>query len=71
MDNIYNNVVNQEIMTDFKVRGGFRGSNALWVYVVVNASWKSYTIHHDQSGFSRPNHKRKRGENKQYSQCSK
>jgi hypothetical protein len=39
----------------------FRGSNALWDYVVVNASLRSYIIHHDQSGFSRPNHKGKRG----------
>ena len=39
----------------------FRGSNVLWDYVVVNASWRSYIIHHDQSKFSRPNHKGKRG----------
>ena len=40
----------------------FRGSNALWDYVVVNTSLRSYIIHHDQSGFSRPNHKGKGGE---------
>ena len=46
---------------EFKVRD-FRGSNALWNYVVVNASLRSYIIHHDQSEFSCPNHKGKRGE---------
>jgi hypothetical protein len=40
----------------------FRGSNVLWDYVVVNASLRSYIIYHDQSGFSRPNHKEKGGE---------
>ena len=48
---------------EFKARN-FRGSNVLWNYVVVNASLRSYIIHHDQSGFSRPNHKGKKGENK-------
>ena len=48
-------------MTEFKARD-FRGSNALWNYMVVNASLRSYIIHHDQSGFSRPNHKGKKGE---------
>ena len=33
----------------------FRGSNASWIYVVVNASLRSYIIHQDQSGFSCPN----------------
>ena len=47
-------------ITEFKARD-FHGSNALWNYVVVNASLKSYIIHHDQSRFSRPNHKGKRG----------
>ena len=28
-----------------------------------NASLRSHIIHHDQSGLSRPNHKRRRGEN--------
>jgi hypothetical protein len=32
---------------------------------------RAYIIHHDQSGFSRLNHKGKRGENEQYSQRSK
>ena len=31
------------------------GSNALWNYVVVNASLRSYIIRHDQSELSRPN----------------
>jgi hypothetical protein len=35
----------------------------LWDYVMVNASLRSYIVHHDQSGLSRPNHKGKRGEN--------
>ena len=43
-------------INEFKARD-FCGSNALWNYVVVNAPlWRSYIIHHDQSGFSRPNH---------------
>jgi hypothetical protein len=50
-----------------KIRGfktkDFRGSNASWIYVVVNASLRSYIIHQDQSGFSHPNHKGKRGIN--------
>ena len=40
-----------------KRQGIFRGSNALWNYMVVNASLRSHIIHHDQSGLSRPNHK--------------
>ena len=39
---------------EFKARD-FRGSNALWNYMVVNASLRSYIIRHYQSGFSRPN----------------
>jgi hypothetical protein len=31
--------------------------------MVDKASLRSYIIHHDQSGLSRPNHKGKRGEN--------
>ena len=30
---------------------------------MVNASLRSYIIYHNQSELSRPNHKRKRGEN--------
>ena len=45
---------------EFEARD-FHGSNVLWDYVVVNASLRSYIIYHDQSGFSRPNHKGKRG----------
>jgi hypothetical protein len=41
----------------------FHGSNALWNYVMTNASLRSYINHRDQSGLSRPNHKGKRGEN--------
>ena len=41
---------------------GFHGSNALWNYVVVNASLRSYIIHHDQSGLSRPFLQGKKGE---------
>ena len=46
---------------EFKVKV-FCGSNALWNYVVVNASLRSHIIHHDQSGFSRSNHKGEKGE---------
>ena len=48
-------------INEFKVRD-FCGSNALWNYVVVNASLRSHIIYHDQSGFSRPNHKGEKGE---------
>jgi hypothetical protein len=41
-------------------RREFCGSNALWDYVMVNASLRSYIVHHDQSGLSRPNHMGKR-----------
>jgi hypothetical protein len=45
----------------------FYGSNALWNYVIINASLKSYIIRHDQSGLSRPNHKgEKRGINNKH-----
>ena len=57
-------------ITGFKTKD-FRGSKALWNYVVVNASLRSYIIHHDQSGFSRPNHKGKKGDKNEYSQRSK
>jgi hypothetical protein len=43
---------------DLKIRD-FHGSNALWNYVMVKASLRSYIVHHDQSGLSRPNHKGK------------
>ena len=46
---------------EFKTRG-FHGSNALWNYVVVNTLLRSHIIHHNQSGYSRPNHKEKGGE---------
>jgi hypothetical protein len=48
-------------ITEFKTKG-FCGSNALWNYVVVNASLRSHIIHHDQSGFSHPNYKEKKRE---------
>ena len=51
---------------EFKARD-ILGSNALWNYVVVNASLWSYIIHHDQSGLSHPNLKRgKRGINNKH-----
>ena len=49
-------------ITGFEIKG-FRGSNALWNYVMDNASLRSYIAHHDQSGLSRPNHKEQMGEN--------
>ena len=49
-------------ITGFKIKD-FRGSNALWNYVMDNASLRSYIAHHDQSGLSHPNHKEKMGEN--------
>jgi hypothetical protein len=36
---------------------------------MVNASLRSYIIHHDQSGLSRPNHKEKGGENDNIHKC--
>ena len=36
-------VVNAEIITELK-QGGVHGSNALWDYMVVNTSWRSYII---------------------------
>ena len=45
---------------EFKARD-ILGSNALGNYVVVNASLRSYIIHHDQSGLSRPLHKGEKG----------
>ena len=49
-------------ITEFKIKD-FHGSNALWNYVMDNASLRSYIVHHDQSRVSRPNHKGERGEN--------
>ena len=49
----------------------FRGSNALWNYVMVNASSRSHIIHHDQSGLSRPFFKGEKGGENKYSQRSK
>jgi hypothetical protein len=40
-------------------QGGVHGSNALQVYMVVNASWRSYIIRQDQSGFLYPNQRGK------------
>ena len=54
---------------EFKARD-FCGSNALWNYVVVNASLRSHIIYHNQLGLSCPFCKEKMGENK-YSQRSK
>jgi hypothetical protein len=36
--------------------------------VVVNASLRSYIVHHDQSGLSRPNHKGRTMGKRQYPQ---
>jgi hypothetical protein len=40
--------------------GGFSWVQCLWNYMVDKASLRSYIIHHDQSGLSRPNHKGKK-----------
>jgi hypothetical protein len=34
----------------------FQRVQCLWDYMVVKASLRSYIVHHDQSGLSRPNH---------------
>jgi hypothetical protein len=39
---------------------GFSWVQCLWNYLVVKASSRSYIVHHDQSGLSRPNHKGKK-----------
>jgi hypothetical protein len=44
----------------------FQRVQCLWNYMVVKASLRSYIVHHDQSGLSRPNHKR--GKMGEYSQ---
>ena len=49
----------------------FRGSKVLWDYVIVNASLRSYIIHHDQSGLSRPFLQGEQEMGKQYLQRSK
>jgi hypothetical protein len=36
--------------------------------MVVNASLRSYIVHHDQSGLSRPNHKGRKMGKRQYPQ---
>ena len=54
-------------ITGFKIKD-FCGSNTLWNYMMINASLRSYIVHHDQSGLSRPNHKRIRERKWQYSQ---
>jgi hypothetical protein len=40
---------------------GFSWVQCLWNYMVVKASLRSYIVHHDQSGLSRPNHEGKNG----------
>ena len=57
-------------INEFKTKD-FCGSNALWNYVVVNASLRSHIIHHNQSGLSRPFLKGKMGKKNKYSQLSK
>jgi hypothetical protein len=53
MNNIYNNVVNNVNDRVLK-KDYFCGSNAVWIYVMANASLRSYINHYDQSGLSRP-----------------
>ena len=62
----------RKVINEFKVNMEFKardilGSNALWNYMVVNASLRSYIIRHDQSELSCPNHKgEKRGINNKH-----
>ena len=58
-------------MLEFKVNEVFCGSNALWNYVVVNAPVK--VLHNPplSIGIFTPKLQGGKGENKQYSQCSK
>jgi hypothetical protein len=46
----------------------FQRVQCLWDYMVVKASWRSYIVHHDQSGLSRPNLKGIRERKWQFSQ---
>ncbi len=58
-------------ITGFKAND-FCGSNTSWIYMVVNASLRSYIIYHDQLRFSCPNDEgEKWGINNKYSQRSK
>jgi uncharacterized membrane protein SpoIIM required for sporulation len=47
-------------MTEFGHGGFVFGSNALWVYMVVNASLRSYIIHQDQLRIFTPKYTGKR-----------
>ena len=60
-DNIHKYMINKAI-NDFKTED-FLWVQCLWNYMVDKASLRSYIIHHDQSGLSRPNHKEKGREN--------
>jgi hypothetical protein len=65
---IYKYVINaNKAINDLKTKI-FRRVQCLWDYMVVKASLRSYIIHHDQSGLSRPNHKGIRERKWQYSQ---
>ena len=48
-------------ITGFKTKD-FRGSNTSWIYVVVNASLRSYVIHQDQLRIFTPKSQRKKKE---------
>jgi hypothetical protein len=61
----------RKVINEFKANIEFKarnilGSNALWNYVVVNASLRSYIIRHDQSGLSHPNTQGKREINNEH-----
>ena len=49
-------------MTKFNQRGCVLGSNTMWVYIVVNASLRSYIIHQDQLRIFTPKYTGKGGE---------
>jgi hypothetical protein len=55
----------RKAINKFKANNGFKTTGfswvqCLWNYMVVKASLRSYIVHHDQSGLSRPNHKGKK-----------
>ena len=60
-NNNIHNVVKQW-MTEFGHGGCVLGSNALWVYMVDNASLRSYIIHQDQLRIFTPKSQGKKGE---------
>ena len=48
-------------MTEFGHGGCVLGSNASWVYMIVNASLRSYIIHQDQLRIFTPKYTREKG----------